>query len=279
MRILITGANGMLGSMLTKRLQDKNHEVIPTDRTQIDITNKENIHAKLDEIKPDALVNCAAYTNVEAAEDDEETCNLINAIAPGYLAKACVEKNITFVHISSDYTFGDNNPEGHKEDDQMKADQLNKYARSKWLGDNAVLENNSNAYIVRTQWIFGPGGKNFVDVMLALAETRDELNIVDDEIGVPTYTKDLADNLVYLLENKDSLKPGFYHGVNEGTASRYEEAEAVFEFAKKKIKLNRVKLESFPRKAKVANYSILHNTKLPKKQGWREAVREYIESK
>lgn len=269
----------MLGSMLTKRLQESNHEVIPTDREELDITSLENIESRLEEIQPDALINCAAYTNVEGAEDDDTLCLLLNTTAPGLLAKATSKRNITFLHISSDFTFGDNNPNGHNEDDQTEPNQLNKYARSKWLGDNEVMENNPNAFIARTQWIFGPGGKNFVDIMLTLAETRDELGLVDDETGVPTYTKDVADQLIYILENKDSLKPGFYHAVNEGQATRYDQAAAVFELAGKNIKLNRVKLADFPRKAKVANYSILHNTKLPKKQSWRDAIREFIDSK
>jgi dTDP-4-dehydrorhamnose reductase len=280
MKILITGANGMLGSMLKELCYEKGYDVIATDRTELDITNKEEVKNKLEQERPDWLVNCAAYTNVEKAEDeDTEINNLINGDAPGLLAELTKDLGIGFIHISTDYVFSDNNQSGHFESDEPGDRQFNKYAYAKRVGEVKALDNNPNTYLIRTSWVFGPNGKNFVDIMLTLSETRSELSIVDDEIGIPTYTKDISKSIIYVMEHKNNLQPGVYHAVSEGACSRLDQARAVFEITKKDMKLNPMKVADYPRKAKVPNYSILLNTKLPKIQDWREAIKEYIESK
>jgi dTDP-4-dehydrorhamnose reductase len=278
-KILITGSGGMLGSMLAKLAREKGHEVIPLERAQLDITDKSHIHKAITEFKPDVVVNCAAYTNVEQAEDDVELSKQINGKAPGLLAKECHTHKVIFIHISTDNVFGDNDPKGHVESDKLKDDQLNQYAKSKAEGEKNVLKNNPEAYIVRTSWVFGPNGKNFVDTILMLAETRNEFSVVIDDIGVPTYTKDISNQILYIIENQDKLKPGIYHAVSEGHTSRYELAKKVFELSGKNVKVNEMYAKDYPRKAAIPNFSILLNTKLPKLQNWEDAVKKYLESK
>lgn len=280
MKLLITGGNGMLGSMLAKIAEEKKYEVLALGREDFDITNETEVYNTLKEIKPDFVVNCAAYTNVEAAEEDFENSNQINGYASGYLAKICRDQTIGFIHISTDYVFS-SDPErnGHTEDEVPGDNQPNQYGRSKRLGEVEVMRNNPKSYIIRTQWVFGPNGKNFVDTMINLAQTKDELTIVDDEIGVPCYTKDISNQILYIIDHHKELEPGFYHAVSEGECSRYVQAETIFELIGKKMKLNPIALKDYPRKAKVPSYSVLLNTKLPKLQNWDEAVEEYVKGK
>jgi dTDP-4-dehydrorhamnose reductase len=279
-KVLVTGANGMLGNMLVSLLREKGFEPIPCGHADLDITDPLSVASKLDDAMPDVVVNCAAYTNVEKAETEEQDlCMMVNAEGAGNIAGACAERKVAFIQISSDYVFGDSSPDGHTEEDDPGDAQTNVYGRSKRVGEIEVLRRNSNAYILRPQWVFGPGGKNFVDTMLMLSETRPELSVVDDETGVPCFTKDISAHIIYVIEHMDELNPGFYHAVNEGVCNRYEQAIAIFELAGKQVKVNRGKLADYPRKAKVCNFSILKNTKLPKAQDWKAATEEYIRSK
>lgn len=277
-KVLLTGANGMLGTTLSEQLEQNGFSVIKTDVNEMDITNEENIKDVLNKSNPDVLINCAAFTNVDAAETQKELAYNINALAVKYLAKYTNEHNIMFLHISTDYVFGDNKREGYLEDDEPGENQLNYYGKTKREGEKLAIEYNPNSYIIRTSWTFGPNGKNFINTMLNLSTTKEELTIVDDEVGVPTYTKDLAIQLIYIINNRNNLKPGYYHGVNEGSCSRYKEAELIFELAKKDIKLHKTTLEKYGRAVKTANYSVLLNTKLPKLQDWDKAIEEYINS-
>lgn len=279
-KIVIPGGQGMVGSMLAKVAGEKGYEVIALGQSYLDITNEVDVLRTITELKPDFVVNCAAYTNVEMAEDEGKDTNFkVNADAPGYLAKACKNNNIPFVHISTDYVFSGDSDTGYTEDLNPGENQLNEYAKAKRQGEIQVRKLNPDAYIVRTSWVFGPNGKNFIDVMLMLSETKTELNMVNDEFGVPTYTKDITNQILHILERTSELAPGFYHAVSEGSCSRFEQAEKIFALAGKVMKLNPVPLSSYPRKAKVPHVSILKNTKLPKLQTWDKAIEEYINSK
>lgn len=280
MKIIITGGKGMLGSMLSKVLLSKEHDIFALSSEEMDITNYDSTENAINKYSPDLVINCAAYTNVELAESDEEKSKVmeVNGHAPGKLAKILYEKHIGFIHISTDYVFSDNNPEGYDEEETPNNPALNYYGESKRIGEIEVRKNNPESYIVRVQWSFGPGGKNIVDTMLKLAETKTELNIVHDEIGVPTYTGYMAQNISYLAENFDTLEPGFYHAVSEGKCSRYEQVQYIYEVAGINMKLNPIKLSEYPRKAKVPNFSILKNNKLPKLPDWKEGIKEYINS-
>lgn len=273
-KVVITGANGMLGSTLSDYLKSKDYNVVSTDRDDFDITRIQSISENLEREMPQILINCAAYTNVDGAEEDIDLSNLLNGHAVGYLASECKMRDIKFLHISTDYVFGDNSSEGYMEDDIPQIDSLNQYGKSKYLGEKEALRLNKNSYILRTSWIFGPNGKNFVDTMIRLGGERDELSIVSDEWGVPTYTLDISRQIEYILKN--DIQPGTYHIVNEGVCSRYELAKKVFELKGLNLKVNEMKLADYQRKAKIANYSVLVNTKLPKLQSWEKALKEYL---
>lgn len=279
MKILITGGTGMLGSTLSKKLFSMNHQVFALSSKEFDITNNQSILESLDKNKPDLVINCAAYTNVEMAEEEKDKAMEINGYASGRLAKILQEKGIKLIHISTDYVFGDNNINGHLEEETPKTPALNYYGETKRIGEIEVMNANPESYIARVQWSFGPGGKNIVDTMLMLAQTKTELNIVVDEVGIPTYTGYMADNLAYMVENISTLKPGYYHIVSEGSCSRFEQVKYIYEIAGINMKLNQIKLSEYPRKAKVPNFSILKNTKLPKLPDWKEGIKEYINSK
>ena len=275
--ILISGGSGLLAGMLKKVFEDDNFTVINLKHPEFDITDSQSISSVFDNIKPAYFINCASYTNVDQAENDVEKAMRINGYAVGVLARECMKRKIHFIHISSDYVFGDNKKDGHKEDDDPGETQLNVYGKSKRLGEVEAIKNNPNSFIVRTSWSFGPNGHNFVDMIIGLAKSNGELQIVDDEIGVPTYTKESSKAILYLLKNIHTLKPGFYHTVSEGSCSRFDEAKFIFDSLQKQVKLTSIKLKDYARIAKVPNYSILLNTKLPKLPGWRESIREYFE--
>lgn len=273
-KILITGGKGMLGSKLAQVLTANHHEVFALSSSELNITDYEVVKKQLDLLKPNILINCAAYTKVDLAETEIDLSNNINGFAVGNLAKECLERKIKFIQISTDYVFGDNNKNGYDENYSSKIEPQNQYGKSKKLGEVEALKNNSESLIVRTSWVFGPNGKNFVDTMLKLAETKTELSIVSDEFGIPTSTEDISKQIKYIID--ENLKPGIYHAVSEGSCSRFEEAVKIFEIAGKDLKLNKILLKDYPRPAKIPNYSILLNTKLPKLSSWKNAIEEYV---
>lgn len=273
MKVLVTGANGMLGSEVVKQTKEKGWEVIVSDLKQLDITNENSVSSYVKENKPEVIINCAAYTNVDGCEDEPELCNKTNGNAVGYLAKASNENNSLFVHISTDQVFGENKENGYNEDHSPYS-PLNQYGKSKQLGEEELLANTNNYYLIRTEWLFGKGATNFISKMLELGEKLDLLKVVTDEIGKPTYTKDLTAMIIRLIEEK--VKPGIYHGVSEGSCSRYEFAKEVFKHSGTDIKVEKTTLSEFKRKVKVPNISILNNTKLPKLKSWQEMVEDYL---
>lgn len=278
-KVLIVGGNGMLGRNLNKMMTDEGFEVVSMDMPEIDITSNESVAQALEQTNPEFVVNCAAYTNVEMAEEQIELNHKVNAEGVGVLASETAKKNVKLVHISTDYVFSDNNPEGHVESDDPGQNQTNQYAKAKREGEILALKNNPNTYVVRTSWLYGHNAKNFIETMLMLSETKTELSIVDDEYGVPTSTMDVSRSVIHIIKNHNSLEPGYYHAVSEGFCTRYEQAEFIFKTAGKEMKLNRIKLADYPRKAKIQNYSILKNTKLPKLQSWESSIEEYIKGR
>ncbi len=280
-KILITGAKGMLGSTLQNALADAGYtHIVPTDVNEMDITNLDKVRDVLSREKPDFVINCAAYTNVEAAEDEgKELCHKINHDGARHIAIVCNEIDSKLIHISTDYVFTTNNPAGNNEDDDPGFDQINEYGKSKRLGEAAVREAEGDSYVLRVSWSFGPGGKNFIDTILRLADEREGITMVNDEHGVPCYTVDMSKHILYVIENVETLEPGYYHAVNEGHCSRLELARAILDISGNKLKLNPITLADYPRKARISNYLIMNNTKLPKVRHWREAVEAYIRSK
>jgi dTDP-4-dehydrorhamnose reductase len=278
-KVLITGADGMLGSMLQNLLsKEKGIEFVGTDISTLDITKEEEIKEIISSHSPAFLINCAAYTDVNQAEVEVELSNMINGYAVGYLAKYCQKNKIKFLHISTDYIF-DESSKPRNEDSDPKEGPQNQYGKSKLLGEKEAIKNNKGSYIIRVSWTFGPNRKNFIDTMIALAKEKQELSIVTDEVGVPTYTKDVSKSLIEIINNIGKYKPGFYHAVSEEYCSRYEEAKKIFELAKINIKLNKIKLKDFPRKVQIPHFSVLANNKLPKLPRWDKAIEEYLKDR
>lgn len=276
MKICITGAKGQLGLELQRQLKQKgNDEVIPTDYTTLDITDLEAVKRFVLEHKPEVIINCAAHTAVDKCEEDVDNAYKINAIGGKNLAIAADEIGAKLVHISTDYVFDGENPVPRREDDKVSPQTI--YGKSKLLGEELVKTFCKKHFIIRTAWLYGEGS-NFVRTMLKLAETHAEINVVGDQFGSPTSTKDLAKAVIELMQTEYY---GTYHGTCEGECSWYDFACKIFELKDVKVKVNKVTSEEFVRPAKRPKYSVLDNFML-KLYGlnsfrtWEEALEDYL---
>ena len=267
-KVLVTGANGMLGQDLCPILTKNGYEVIKTDIHNLDITDAEIVEKTLIQEKPDFVIHCAAYTNVDKAEEDIETARLINANGTENIAKACKKANATMVYISTDYVFDGNGTKPYQPTD--KTAPLNNYGLTKWEGEEAVRNNLEKYYICRTSWLYGHHGKNFVETMLSLAD-KPELKVVDDQVGCPTWTVDLANAIIKIIKNKPY---GTYHTCGGGSTSWYGFAKEIFTRAKLNVNLNPCTTDEFPRPAKRPAYSIMNNDGLCR--DWKEALQDYL---
>lgn len=232
MKIIVTGSNGQLGTDVTAELIAKGHEVIGADLPETDITNKNQIEEFISQSKADAVIHCAAYTNVDLAETEKEICKKINVDGTLNIAKACKKSNIKMLYISTDYVFGGEGEDAF-ENDSPKA-PCNFYGETKLGGEVAVTENCEKYFVVRISWVFGENGKNFVKTMLRLSKERDTLNVVCDQIGSPTYTKDLSKLLCNMIETDNY---GIYHATNEGYCSWAEFASKIMELSGAETKI------------------------------------------
>ncbi|MDD5291363.1 MAG: dTDP-4-dehydrorhamnose reductase [Patescibacteria group bacterium] len=285
MEILILGSRGNLGGQLVKVFKaDKEYEVVAWDREEIDITDKGLVFKKIRELKPDIIINATAYNAVDKCEEDEKEFTLakkINAEAVGYLVEACLEVDAVLIHYSSDYVFAGDRKEGYKEDD--KPDPINKYGETKLAGEEELIKKSGQGlkyYLIRTSKLFGPRGEgeltkpSFFDLMLDLAKKKKELDVVNEEVSCFTYTPDLARATKKLLESDKGY--GIYHITNVGRATWHEAAAELFKIIGKKIKINPVKGDKFPRPARRPAYSVLINTKFDMQRDWKEALKEYL---
>ncbi len=245
MKILVTGVLGQLGHDVVNELSQGNDEVIACDREDFDLTDKASIEKFLLDKKPDAVIHCAAYTAVDKAEDEEELCRKINAEGSLYIAKACEKIGAKMIYVSTDYVFGGDG-ENPYEVDSPKSPQ-NVYGKTKLEGEENVLKSCSKAFVVRTSWVYGINGNNFVKTMRRLAETRDEISVVADQIGSPTYTRDLAHLLCEMVKTE---KYGTYHATNEGFMSWAEFAQRIMELSGLKTKVKHISTDQYPVKAK-----------------------------
>jgi len=281
-KTLILGSHGMLGQALFEVFNNKKYETIAWDREDLDITDNRKVTQVITTIKPKIIINAAGYTDVDGAETDQELAMKVNAQAVGYLAKVSRLVDALFIHISTDYVFDGKNKKGYKETD-FSDKSLNVYGESKRLGEEALIkeaENKLKYYLIRTSWLFGSGGKNFVKTMIGTAYQRKDLSVVDDQQGKPTYAKDLASTIKYIIES--DLESGIYHFTNEPKLTWHKFAKIIFDI-KKEIdpsfpvpKVFPVSSEEFPRPAKRPEYSVLLNTKLPKGRNIKTALRDYL---
>lgn len=274
MKILITGAYGMLGSDLREVL--KNHELISAGSKDLDIADKDKVMDFISEKSPEMVINAAAYTAVDDCETNYDEAYAVNALGPKNLAIACSKIDVPLVHISTDYVF-----DGNKRTPLIENDKLgpqSAYGKTKLEGEKFIQENTDKFFILRTAWLYGLHGANFVQTMLSLAESHDEITVVDDQIGSPTYSLDLAVSIANLL---NSDKYGIYHLTNEGECSWYEFSKRIFELSNVDVKVVPVSTEEFPRPAPRPRYSVLSNQKwikagFPPMRKYEEALSDYL---
>ena len=282
MKILITGANGMLAKSVRKRLEG--NELICTDVADLDITDEEAVLKKVSEIKPEYIINCAAYTAVDKAETAGEIVEKINADGPRNLAKAAKKNECVLVHVSTDYVFGGDLDveKDYKEDDPKNP--VTAYGITKLHGEEAIEENTDKYYIFRTAWLYGDGN-NFVRTMLKLGETKDEISVVNDQHGSPTYAEDLANFIAEAIEKK--IPYGIYHTTNEGYTTWYDFTKAIFEYAGIICKVNPVSTEEYIEMMKITQAKRPKNSQMSKDklkaQGievpeWENALKRYLKA-
>jgi dTDP-4-dehydrorhamnose reductase len=265
MKILVTGAYGQLGNELKElSVNYPNWQFLFTDVDSLDITNEREVDVFFSENNPDFVVNCAAYTAVDKAESDEETARKVNALAPEILALAAKNENAGFIHISTDYVFDGKSFLPYNENDEVKP--IGVYGRTKQEGDERSVNVNSNTVIVRTSWLYSSYANNFVKTMLRLGQEREMLKVVFDQIGSPTYAADLAQSILTIIEinqnQPEKFVPGIYHYSNEGVASWYDFAKAIFELAQVNCNVLPVLSNEFPTAAKRPHYSVLNKSKI-----------------
>lgn len=242
--ILVTGAAGQLGSDVVLELEHRGIEHLGIDISDLDITNASDVRQFLTITKPSCIIHCAAYTAVDAAEDDAELCMRVNAYGTENLAKACREIDAEMIYISTDYVFGGEGDTPYEADAPKNPHSV--YGRSKLAGEEAVLRHLCKHYVVRISWVFGQNGNNFVKTMLRLAQTKDELSVVSDQVGSPTYTSDLA---VLLCDMVMSGSYGVYHATNEGFCSWAEFAAEIMRLSGSACEINPITTEQYPTKA------------------------------
>lgn len=257
--VLILGANGMLGHDLAAAFPGARL----CGHKDLDITNEAAVKAYILALKPDLVINAAAYTNVDGCEDDPETAFAVNGDAPGYIAAACREVGAVLVHYSTDYVFDGTKTEYVESDEP---NPINVYGASKLRGEQKIAQNMDDYRIIRTSWLFGRHGKNFVETIRHLSQTNETVRVVTDQVGKPTYTADLARKTAEIAD----CPPGIYHVTNDGVCSWYEFARA---FAPNVVPCTS---DEFPRKARRPAYSVLVNTKTSPMRPWKEALEDYL---
>jgi dTDP-4-dehydrorhamnose reductase/dTDP-4-dehydrorhamnose 3,5-epimerase len=275
-KVLVTGVNGQLGHDVVNRLHELGIDVTGVSRNEFDISDKSQTEMFISRIKPDVIVHCAAYTAVDMAEDEKELCYAVNVEGTRNIAETADAIDAKMVYISTDYVFDGTGEAPHLEDEETNP--INNYGYTKEKGEKVVRELLDKHFIVRTSWVYGKNGNNFVKTMLKLAESKDEINVVSDQIGTPTYTKDLA---VLIADMIQTTEYGTYHGVNDGYCSWYEYARAIFEKARVDIKVNPISSAEYPTKAKRPMNSMLSKVNLDKVgfnrlPNWEDALTRYL---
>lgn len=275
--ILITGGHGQLGTELRQLLDEKKLDYVSTDADQLDITDKEATNTFINDMKPEIIYHCAAYTAVDKAEDEgKELDELINVEGTRNVAEAAKAAGSTLIYISTDYVF-----DGKKKDGMYQVDDttnpLSEYGRTKLLGEKAVQEIMDDYYIIRTSWVFGIYGHNFIYTIQNLAKTHDRLTVVNDQFGRPTWTRTLAEFMTFVIEKKAPF--GVYHLSNEDSCSWYEFAKEILKDTK--VEVAPVTSEEYPQKATRPQYSIMDLSKA-KALGfeiptWQEALASFLE--
>lgn len=298
MNILVTGSNGQLGRALRLKASASKHNFVFTDISQcqdfetviMDITDFSSVNSIVEKERIDAIINCAAYTNVEAAESDEYTAGLINAEGPEVIAKAIKNANGILIHISTDYVFGGelyNAPVS----EECKCSPLGIYGLTKLRGEQSIISTGCKHVILRTAWLYSESGKNFCKTILNLIESKSNLNVVYDQIGTPTYASDLAEAILNILDNysdekhlENYSKSGIYHYTNEGVCSWYDFAKMISQYAENEsCAINSCRSHEFPSKVARPAYSVLDKSKIKETFGiqipyWTDSLKKCIKN-
>lgn len=279
-KVLLIGADGMLGGELKERLEKK-YEVTGTTLETLDICNRDAIFAKAKEVNPYFVINCAAFTNVDACEVKEDLALAVNGTAVGNIADAAKSVDATFIHISTDYVFAGNLPVEQAYTEDMEPNPVSAYGRTKLVGEQNAAKA-EKYYILRTAWLYGIGGKNFVKTMLRLSKEKDEISVVDDQHGSPTTTTTLCNIIESIMEKEPEY--GIYHSTNEGFTTWCKFTRKIFELANISTKVNAITSkeykEMYPQSSDRPTNSQLSKEKLHKiginPKPWEEALAEYL---
>lgn len=279
MKVFVTGVKGQLGYDVVNELEKRGHTAVGVDIDELDITDAAAVEAMLTEVKPDAVIHCAAWTAVDAAEDNIEKCRLVNAGGTENIAKVCKALDCKMMYISTDYIFDGEGTRPWEPDDPVTT-PLNVYGLTKYEGEEAVRKNVEKFFIVRIAWVFGKG-KNFIKTMINLGKTHDHLTVVNDQVGTPTYTYDLARLLVDMIETE---KYGNYHATNEGGyITWYDFACEIFRQAGIEVDVAPVSSDQYPAKAKRPSNSRMSKQKLVDNgfellPTWQDALARYLKT-
>ncbi len=278
MKILLLGHRGMLGSDLLFQLERK-HEIIGLDKDEIDITSASECRRAIHDSTPDIVINAAAYTDVDGCEKSKDECFAVNAEAVKYIAESCRRNNIRIIHFSTDYVFDGNSNEPYKED--SRCNPVNVYGASKLAGERYLQELSSNYVLIRTEWLYGKNGRNFVRTILEKARTVNKLEVVDDQTGSPTYTRDLAAAVDLLIERNVA---GMFHLTNRGSCSWFQFAKTILQVAGVTgVPVLPIKSGRLSRPAKRPAYSVLSMQKFIAATGktmqpWQLALQDYLQN-
>ncbi len=282
MKILVTGSNGQLGEELRKIAPDYPYEFVFTTREELDLQDMPHISDFIRYGEFDWIINCAAYTAVDRAEEEKEKAELVNTTAVFNMVQAAEWIGAKFIHISTDYVFDGKKSTPYTEDDTVNP--LSAYARTKAEGEKYVLKYNFGM-VIRSSWLFSSFGHNFVKTMLSLAQRTQDIGVVYDQVGTPTYAADLARFIMLVIDyhHKDKVlfTPGLYHYSNEGVASWYDFAHAIFEYKEISVNLRPLRTSEFPRPAVRPPYSVLDKLKVKKLYGitiphWRDSLKRML---
>jgi dTDP-4-dehydrorhamnose reductase len=281
MRVLVTGAFGMLGHEVVKTCMMCGYEVFATDvaphKQRLDITDDKEVRSALSTIRPAWVINCAAYTNVDGAEEHEDEAFSLNAEAPGLMARACKDNSVRLLHVSTDYVFDGTKASPYTEQDTPKP--INAYGRSKLQGECAIAGQMEEFLIIRSQWLFGLYGKNFVSTIIEAAKGKKSIRVVNDQWGSPTYAIDLSKAMVLLMETEAR---GIYHVCNRGRATWNNLARKAIALVELETEVLPVSTEEYPLPARRPRYSILSTKKFTKATGrlmplWQISLKDYVQ--
>ena len=279
-QILVTGCKGQLGNeiqLLAPKYAETCHFFF-TDKEELDITNRKAVYAFIAQNHISIVINCAAFTAVDKAEDNAELCDLLNHVAPGYLAEAVASVGGSMIQVSTDYVFDGTGCTPYKEDDATNPQTV--YGRTKLAGEESVIRSCAGSMVIRTAWLYSTFGNNFVKTMIRLGKERDALGVVFDQIGSPTYARDLARSIMQIVDK--GIIPGVYHFTNEGVCSWYDFTRAIHRLEGiDSCKVSPIHTEDYPVPAQRPHYSVLDKSKIKETFGidirwWEDALKECI---